>query len=198
MRFTRLFLLLPLLLLSCSVPSYIFLNPVAQPGLNFKEGKWLLNSIDGNSDVNDMVYKKAIADFSGFLGGRLTETSSGKGLLLPPKVPAQPSQKQINDLYKGTNFDYFINIKTNLVKDDLASVNLSPAHIPDSRENLSTVTLEVYDLKNGTIIYSQTSQGSAQKPSDSNSDVHLVRSSQGLILGCYNRLIKDIKSKSLQ
>lgn len=196
MRITRLLLLLPLLFLSCSVPSYVFTNPVSQPGLSFKEGKWLLNSIDGNSDVNDMIYKKAVEDFSGFVGSRLSETVNTNGLLLNSKIPLNPSQKQINDLYRGTTFDYFINIKTSMVKDDLASLNLSPAHLQDDRKNLSTVTLEVYDLKNGTVIYSQTSQGTAQKPTDSNSDVHLVKSSQGLLLGCYNRLINDIKKKS--
>lgn len=195
MRITRLLLLLPFLFLSCSVPSYVFTNP-AQAGLSFKEGKWLLNSIDGNNDVNNMIYKKAVEDFSGFVGTRLSETGNTNGLLLGAKIPLNPSQKQITDLYKGTKFDYFINIKTNMVKDNLAAVSLNVSHMSDNRQNMSTVTLEVYDLKNGMVIYSQTAQGSAHKPTDSTSDVHLVKSSQGLVLGCYNRLIKDIKKKS--
>ena len=196
MRITRLFLLLPLLLLSCSTPSYVFLNPVEQTGVDFNEGKWLLNSIDGNSSVNDMIYKKAVEDFTGFVGNRLSETGTTNGLLLPAKIPLHPSQKQIADLQIGTKSDYFINIKTEAVKDEMGSVSLSPRSVQDNRQNVSAVTLEVYDLKNSVVIYSQTSQGSAQRPDDTAGDVHLVKSSQGLLLGAYNRLIKDIKNKS--
>lgn len=187
-----LFLLVLLSLISCSLPSYVFKNPVEQPGLNFTEGRWLLNDV-GMGYNEEYIYEHAQKDFKELIGDSLSFVNETKGLLLPPKIPVNPTKAQITDLYNGTKYDYFINIKTNTVKDNLSG--LTNHRFNDGDERINNVTVEVYNLKLAQIVYSQTVEGYT-KASTSNSDVNLYKSNAGLQLGCYNRIMKDIKKKS--
>lgn len=209
MKVTKFLSLLPLLfLVSCTMPSYIFKGP-NQTGLDFTQGKWLLHNID-----NKYINEQAVKDFTAFTGNRLSETASTSGLLLTNTVPLQPDRQMLTDLYNGTGYDYYINIKDVIYQDDIAAVEIgrNPLRTASSggvtssvdiRNNLlrsqgsGGVTLEVYDLKNKSIIYSQTVVGNSQKNPNATGDVNFYKPAANLVIGSYNRIIKDIRSKSI-
>lgn len=196
-----------LLLFGCSAPSYIFKGP-GQTGLDFTQGKWLLQNID-----NKYLNEQAVKDFTGFVGTRLGETATAKGLLMVTNIPLQPNKQMLTDLYNGTGYDYYINIKDAVYKDDLAAVEIGGNPLQatsngvgtsiDIRNNIMRsaasggVTLEVYDLKNKSIIYAQTVVGNSQKNPNATGDVNFYKPAASLVTGSYNRIIKDIKSKSI-
>jgi hypothetical protein len=187
MRKFYLFCLSILLLQSCTTPSYVFKGP-NQVGLDFTQGKWLLHNV-GNKYINE----QAVKDFTAFTDGRLGETSTAKGLLIVT-VPLQPDKQLLTDLYNGTGYDYYINIKDEITRDDIAAVEIGNNNIQS--EGSAGVTLEVYDLKNKSIIYSQTVVGSTHKNPNAKGDVNFYKPAASLVMGSYNRIIKDIRSKS--
>lgn len=196
MRITKLLVILPLLaFLACSIPSYTLKNPVEQPGLDFSQGRWLLND-EGTGYNYQQIYKSANKDFSKFLGDRLYTVSTTSGLMLPRKIPFNPTRVKILEMYNGTKYDYLINIKTRTVKDELATVDLTNHNIKNNDERINSLALEVYDLKRGEIIYSQTAMGVTSRDNNNNSDVTFNKSNSGMLIGCYNKIMKDIKSKS--
>jgi hypothetical protein len=176
------------LLQSCTTPSYVFKEP-SQMGLDFTKGKWLLHNVD-----NKYINEQAIKDFKEFTGNRLGETSTASGLLVTNNVPFQPDKQLLTDLYNGTGYDYFINIRDEIIRDDIAAVEIGTNNIQS--ESSAGVTLEVYDLKNKSIIYSQTVVGNSQKNQSDIGDVNFYKPAASLVIGSYNRIIKDIRSKS--
>jgi hypothetical protein len=61
MKKTTLLLLFSLLLVSCNLPSYVFVDNAIETGLDLREGKWLLNEIDTPIDYKkeskEIIYK---------------------------------------------------------------------------------------------------------------------------------------------
>ena len=188
MRYFYLLCLSVFLLQSCTTPSYVFKEP-SQMGLDFTQGKWLLHNVD-----NKYINEQAVKDFTAFTGNRLGETSTARGLLVTNNVPFQPDKQLLTDLYNGTGYDYYINIKDDIYRDDIAAVELGTNNVRS--EGSAGVTLEVYDLKNKSIIYSQTVVGSTQKNPNATGDVNFYKPAASLIMGSYNRIIKDIRTKS--
>jgi len=158
-------------------------------GLDFTQGKWLLHNVD-----NKYINQQAVKDFTAFTGNMLGETSTAKGLLVTNNVPLQPDKQLLTDLYNGTGYDYYINIKDEITRDDIAAVEIGSNNIRS--EGSAGVTLEIYDLKNKSIIYSQTVVGSTQKNPNAKGDVNFYKPAASLVMGSYNRIIKDIRSKS--
>lgn len=182
---------------SCSIPKYVFDNKGQSTGVDFTTGKWLLNNVDAPSNVENQLTALVLKDFKGFLNDRVIPINEAKGLLLPRKINVNPDKKTLEDLKKGTNFDFFINIKASKTKEDLGSVDLTPSRFNDGGMNQSEVLLEVYDLNIAEIIYSQRVIGSTELSQD-NQDVHISKSSQSLLIGAYKKLIKDIEKKSIK
>ena len=123
--------------------------------------------------------------------------SKKKGLFLQKKIDFNPEKKTLEDLKKGTNFDFFITIKASKTKEDFGSVDLTPSRFNNGGMNQSEVLLEIYDLNLAQIIYSQRVIGSTELSQD-NQDVHFSKSSRSLLIGAYKRLIKDIEKKSIK
>lgn len=182
---------------SCSIPNYVFENKGQSTGVDFTTGKWLLNEVDAPSNVEDQLTALVLKDFKGFLNDRVIPINDAKGLLLPRKINVNPDKKTLEDLKKGTNFDFFINIKASKTKEDFGSVDLTPSRFNNGGMNQSEVLLEVYDLNIAEIIYSQRVIGSTELPQD-NQDVHVSKSSRSLLIGAYKKLIKDIEKKSIK
>ncbi|CAM3961178.1 MULTISPECIES: hypothetical protein [Flavobacterium] len=182
---------------SCSIPKYVFDNKGQSTGVDFTTGKWLLNNVDAPSNVENQLTALVLKDFKGFLNDRVIPINEAKGLLLPRKINVNPDKKTLEDLKKGTNFNFFINIKASKTKEDFGSVDLTPSRFNDGGMNQSEVLLEVYDLNIAEIIYSQRVIGSTELSQD-NQDVHISKSSQSLLIGAYKKLIKDIEKKSIK
>lgn len=193
-----LLLLLAFSLHSCSVPNYYMVNQSQHFGVDFTNGKWLLNKIDAPLSVQDKFKEKVYDDFNALLGDRLLKIEEAKGLLLPKKIPLQPTNEVLKELKIGTNFDYIINIKAATLENDFNGISISNRKFRNNETNSNEVILEIYDLSLLQIIYSQKVIGSASIPENSSSDVHFSKSSNSLILGAYKKLMKELKKKSIK
>lgn len=162
-------------------------------GLDFSNGKWLIGEIEVNPYVKDKLSDLALKDFSEYLGDRVEYSLNHNSLLLPKQIPLNPSKSTILDLKKGADFDYYVNIKCKNAKNDLSNFELIDHFYYKKQMSYAQVTLEVYDLNLGEIIYSQASGGSIE---DENSLTN--KPTSVVIIGCYNKIINDIKKKSIK
>lgn len=185
------------LLISCSVPRYIVDVKGQNTGLDFTKGKWLLNFVDATAGTQNKITTMATADFAKVLNLRFVYVADADGLLIPKKVEMNPSKSVMNNLKTGTDFDYFINIKAHIIKDQLGSVDFSNHHLNKGGVNESELTLEVYDLNTSKIIYSQQVIGFVSRGNDSQ-DVHFAKSNDNLIIGSYKKMMSELMSKSIK
>ncbi|HEU4497493.1 MAG TPA: hypothetical protein VFR70_10615 [Flavobacterium sp.] len=199
MKKVFLFLIVPIVLQSCSFPSYVFENQAQTTGVDFTKGKWLLNEIDAPAGVAKKLTDDAVADFSELLGSRLNYVPNTRGLLLPQKkIGLNPDKNTLKKLQQGTKQDYFINISASQLKNDLGSASLTPHKLNRGGENLTKVAIEIYDLNLLQVIYSQKVTASSHRAEGGNEDVHFSKSSRDLVIGAYKRLIKDINKRSVR
>lgn len=183
---------------SCSLPSYYFENKTQKTGLDFTKGKWLLNEIEAPYEVKQNLTKLALNDFSSYLSNRLVYIHNAKGILLPRKIELNPNKNQIKDLKTGTQFDYFINIKGYNSKSELANMDLTNHKFNKNSKNTGELIIEVYDLNNLEIVFSQKVVGSTSAAEGSNNDVNFYRSTNELIIGGYKKVMKEIDKMSLK
>lgn len=190
-------LFISILFISCNFPSYQFVKK-QNTGVDFSKGKWLLNEVEAPLKIKEKLEEKSYKDLKSFLGDRLTQFGNAKGILINARTPTNPTKNQLQELRNGTNFDYFINIKAGILKDDLGSLSISTQNLNNFDENKSQVILEIYDLENLQIIYSNKIIAITQTPQNSSSDVHFSTSSENLIINGYKKLIKDLSKKSIK
>jgi hypothetical protein len=198
MKKNILILFLALQLISCAFPTYVSQDKrIIQTGLDFHNGKWLLNTIDSPYFLDDKLTKTVIKDFTKHLKSNLYYAPKTKGLLLPQNIAFNPTKKELTDLKAGSNFDYFINIKAKVVKEQIGAIDFSTHNYPNKEyRNEVLVVTEIYDLNNLEIIYSNTINGSVQIVENSN-DFYMAKTTNGLILGAYKKIMKDINKKSI-
>ena len=182
---------------SCNLPRYVFENKGQTTGLDFTKGKWLINNIDSPSEASVQLTKKAKDDFGKYLPNRLFFIYEPKGIILPKKITINPNKSILEEIKKGSDFDFFINIRAGKIKDELGVIDTTPNNFYNDRNNQSEVIIEVYDLNLSQIIYSQKVIGTISSTKN-NGDVQFYKSSQSLILGCYKKLMKDIEGKSIK
>ncbi|MBP4140061.1 hypothetical protein [Flavobacterium geliluteum] len=192
-----LILYISLQLTSCTFPSYVFQERKMQTGLDFTSGKWLLNTVDAPYNVNAKLTQIIIKDFTQHLDTRLNYVPKTKGLFLPQNTPFNPTKKEIKNLKIGTNFDYFINVKALKSKQNLGAIDITPHRFRNESETSVIVQIEIYDLNNEEIIYSETVEGSVAISNNNNNDIIFSKSADGLIFGAYKRIKKDINKKSI-
>ncbi|MNX86019.1 hypothetical protein D3C86_1178780 [compost metagenome] len=182
-----------LLLTSCNTTHYFVISKSHTQGIDFSNGKWLIGEIAVNPYAKDKITNLVLKDFSEYLGERVKYSLNEKSLLLPQQVRLNPSKSTILDLKKGADFDYYVNIKCKNAKNDLSDFDFADHFYYKKQMSFAEVTLEVYDLNLGEIIYSQTSGGSIE---DENSFTN--KPTTAIIIGTYNKIINDIKEKSIK
>ena len=142
--------------------------------------------MDALENCTKYLKETSMYDFKNLLGERLSYVTEVFGLLLTQKKnPLNPSKQISADIKKGTNYDFFINIKAIETRNDFGSIDLTPHKMSKEGINSNEVTIEIYDLKNLQIIYSQKVIASVGKQRD-NSDFHMSKPSRSLIIGAYN------------
>ena len=176
-----------ILLNSCNVAKYTF-ETKSNIGIDFEKGKWLLNEIDCPDEINPNLTKITIDEFSIYLKDRLSVLNQTKGVLLPNKISTNLNKSTLRDLKNGSGFDYFINIKTEILKKDTWQKGSV-----DSDINTSTrVMLEIYDLNNTEIIYKQSVIGDvAIDPNDST--FRFAKGVNELFIGGLKRIMRKIR-----
>lgn len=198
MKKTTLLLLLSSLLFSCNLPSYVFTDNAVATGLDFREGKWLLNEIvdptTSRSTAKNLVVKK----LKDRLGNRLIYSNDSNSLLLPKNIKSNPTKEILKDLKKGSGVDFFINVKINVISNSLSDINLTNHRFNENLSKSVEVLFEVYDLNMPDIIYSKKVLGRVSIAENNNSDVNFSASTTKLVLGCLNKILRDIEKKSIK
>jgi hypothetical protein len=204
---TYFFCCIALITLSCSTKSYVLTNHGQTLGVDFTKGKWLLNEIDCPSKSKEKLSLVAYEFLKKNLKDSLFQTKDAKNILITRKTPLNPNATKLKELKDGTGFDYFINISTKRNKSELNSIEL---YQPDNEVGLnqSEATLEIYDLNNKLIIYTQRVVGSDSKETKTSvwekpksnkliDNINFYKSTNGLMLGSLKKILKDLKRKSI-
>jgi len=164
----------------------------------------LLNEIESSYIIRPQLTEIVKKEFSKYLKGNLYILNKTNGLMLPPKIPLNPSKQILKEIKAGTQFDYFINIKAKIIKNNVGSITLGTSDdnnqvFNDDSDDYSNgdeskvrVTLEVYDLNNFNVIYSQTVIGITQLDYDSK-ETTFAKDSYSLIITALHKIIKKIE-----
>ena len=179
-------------LYSCNVNNFVLLNSDRTNGLDFQSGKWLIGNVEVNPYYKDKITELAYADFKSRLGERLNSVSEQKSLLIPVKVDLNPKKEEIEKLRIGTKHDYFINIKVRSNRNDINDFKIIEHDYYLKQMSFAEITLEVYNLEQGKIVYSQTARGKIDEHQSITS-----RPIYNVIMGCYKKIWKDIEKKSI-
>src|SRR5690606_30742839 len=116
------FLTILMFCLSCSVPRYMFQNPEQSTGLDFTSGLWLINEVDAPGTYQAQITELAKKDFTENLGERVDYIYDKQGLLLPNKIPLQLTSEELENIKKGSGYDYLINIQAAKLSNEQLSI----------------------------------------------------------------------------
>lgn len=181
---------------SCSFSKYYFENSEMETGLDFTKGKWILNTIEVPYEVQKTLSNRVFKDFSKKLNNRISYSSNVKEFIITPKTDLKENKSELGKIYKTTGYDFFIELKGQVIDDKLESLDLTPSRFKNKEQNRVKVILTIYDLKSQLPVYSKTAIGSVE--TNESSDVNFSASVEMLIIGAYKKIMKDINSKSIK
>lgn len=190
------FLILVLLLSSCNLPKYYFKDDSITTGVDFTKGKWLLDRIQTSKENEDKLTKMTTNYFEKKLDVRFKSVFNER-VLISQKNNFPLSNEELKQIKIGTNYDYFIQIKSGNAKNELGTIDTTPSTFNGSLTNEASIKLIIYDLNTQQIIYSKDAFGVTGNPENNSSDVTISKSSQSLLFGCLKKIFKDLDKKSL-
>ena len=180
------------MILSCRTHPYYRENFTQTTGIDFSKGKWILGNIVVDPAFKDELTKLAFDDFSKHLDNRLINGLNDRTLLIAVNVPLNPTKSKIQDLKKGTNCDFYINIKCENQRNNGDKFDVSEKTYYKKQLTFAKVNIEVYDLNNGTIVFSQGISSAFDEHAGLS-----INPARKLIFGCYSKIIDDINKKSI-
>ena len=209
------YLLLLFGFVSCNTTKYIFVDDLQNYGLDLSKGKWILNEIDCPSHVYGRLNTAVNENFKEVLNDSLFNLSTAKGVIFPKKISLQPTKLAIQNLKKGAaGYDYLINIRAAAKSNQLGSIDAmseQQRYVDDYKKNQSEVIVEVYDLNLAEIIYTKKVIGTIDNDKKSVwnnantanknitiKDANHYASTDIIILGGFDKIMKDIKNKSVK
>lgn len=190
------FLILVFLFSSCNLPKYYFKDDSTTTGVNFAEGKWLLDRIQTSKENENKLTKITTDYFSNKLNNRFNTVLSEK-ILIAQKNNFPLTSKELKQIKIGTNYDFFIQIKSGNMKNELGSIDTTPSRFNSNLSNEASIQMIIYDLNTQQIIYTKNAFGVTGNPEKSNNDVTFSKSSQSLLFGSLKKIFKDLDEKSI-
>lgn len=181
---------------SCSFSKYYFENSEMKTGLDFTNGKWILNTIEAPYKVKNKLSELAFKDFSAKLNHRISHSRNVKEFMITPKINLKENKSELEKVYKTTGYNFFIDIKAQIVDEKLGLIDFSPSKFKKDEQNRVKVVFNIYNLKSQTVIYSKTAIGLVGTNKTNN--VNFSASADMLIIGAYKKIMKDINNKSIK
>lgn len=172
-------LLVIMMCISCDSIRYVHNIESTPYGIDFRNGKWLLNKIESPQIINKSLTKIAIEGFSKHLGHKLHYINDVKNIDLF-YVPLNPDTLLLKGIKKDAQFDYFINIKGRVIKNEYNKI-------------IAKTTLEIYNLNTLEIIYSREITGVHKIDYDDSRDVVFSKGVNSIIISSLRRIMKKIK-----
>lgn len=188
------YLILFILISSCTIPRHTFENKQSA-SIDFRKGKWLLYNIIAPYSIKEKLTKIAINDFEKLAKNRFAYSNDIK-ISIPIHVDKEIVKSDLNNIRAATNFDYFIVLKSNKKKEEIASLDITNHKYQTDKSNIGFLEFDVYDLNSGVLIYSQKITGRIDIDKSNSNDVNFATSSNQLILSCYKKLMRKIKRDS--
>lgn len=202
MKKILLFLSAFFLLSACSPVNYSFSNPNNAAGPDFTKGRFLMNTIDVPADVHSVIEQEMLKDFKGKLGDRFAYYPQTSKILLAQKIGSSLSPSEIWKIKTGSGFDYFITLKGSVEKSGLGVVSggevSKQSMVRRYPENLSHIEIEIYDLNEERLIYSQkVSARTSREVSKDNRGVSFSQSSSWLVVSAYRKMFSLLEKNSV-
>ncbi|MDX8553237.1 hypothetical protein MK851_06295 [Tenacibaculum sp. 1B UA] len=189
-------LLAVIVITSCNSVKYTHSGDV-NSRLDFRKGKWLLNDVTSFKNIRkDGLTEMANERFSELIGNRLLVVSNMKGLLIPSNISPSLDKSILKDIKNGTGYDYFIDIRTKNISNEVGVLGASNSQT-DPSKNIGEVVLSIYDLNMFKIIYSQTVVGKLVV-SEKDNDYALSKNSNLIIHSALKRIMKKIKKNQIK
>ena len=148
------FLLLLLFLSSCNLPKYYFKDDSITTGVDFSEGKWLLDRIQTSKENEDKLTKMTTDYFEKKLDLRFNTVFNEK-VLISQKNNFPLTKEELKQIKIGSNYDFFIQIKSGNSKNELGSINATPSRFNSNLTNEASIQLIIYDLNTQQVIYNK-------------------------------------------
>lgn len=149
------------LICSCGNTKYTY-HFEKQKNIDFSSGKWILNepyTNNGDHRIKDISIKR----FEEILKDSLYEINElRKDKLVGTSFPFEPSHKDLRDFQIATGCDYLINIKSNIVKDEMGSFAHAPNIGSTKKTNQAESEIRFYDLNKLTLLSKWTIIGKAE------------------------------------
>lgn len=179
-----------ILLTSCHTASYVHVLESTPYGIDYREGKWLLNEIQSPQRIKSKLTKIAYAGFYKNLGDQLQKAEELTTFSLP-YVPLNPDKMLLQRIKQESGFDYLINIESSSSKNEMIGIKVGQTY--SKKKNVAESTLEVYDLNTLEIIYSRKVIGQVSIDDNDNEDFAFVKSTNGIMISSLKRIMKKIK-----
>lgn len=182
---------LSFMIFSCALPKYTHVYE-APKGLDLRTGRWLVNTVGSDLSFADKKqygetilreFRKMGVDSIDMLGNVWFD------YITPDRFKFEFSEETLQLLKNTTKYNFIVNVKATIIKDDLSSLML----VPSDKESTSTSELVfvVYDINSGHKIYHQRIIGTISV-SEKDDDIKFAKSARGLLVGALNRGLKEV------
>jgi len=190
-------LIFTILLSSCNLPKYYFKDDQITTGVDFSEGKWLLDNIQTSKESEEKLTQLATEFFQKKLNSRFNSVRNER-TLIAQKNTFPLSKEAIAQIKIGTNYDFFIQIKSGKLKNELGIIDTTPSRFNSNLTNEASIQLIIYDLNSQQIIYSKNAYGITGNPEKNSNDITFSKSSESLLIGSLKKIFKDLDKKSIR
>ena len=178
-----------ILLSSCHTASYVHDLESTPYGIDYREGKWLLNEITSPELIKQKLTKIAYDGFYKKLDNKLKKAENLINISLS-YVPIKPDKMLLERLKKESGFDYFINIKCMSSENAIGTLKIGKTY--SKKRNVAEASLEIYDLNTLEIIYTRKVIGQVSIDDNDNEDFAFVKSTDGIMISSLKRIMKKI------
>lgn len=189
-----------ILLSGCNLPKYSVLSQGPAGGVDFRTGNWLLLEIDCPPEVYGALNTAIQTDFKAILGERFYVPHQIQSAIIPKDAKIQMKLPALKQLALGVpSCDYVILCKAVIAKDEMGLVNYNSRFQQTQKQNMAHVTLECYDLKKQTLLYSKRFTGSSTSTSLHGGERwEFSVQAKSLLLKAYEKGIKDLQRTSVR
>ncbi|MCK7590184.1 hypothetical protein M0G43_06345 [Subsaxibacter sp. CAU 1640] len=190
MKFSHSILLLSFIsLTSCVTTSYQTSFDSDRFGIDYRKGKWLLNTIQCPLTIQERMTKIATKHFSDQLGENFKDANTDKSIALS-YIPLNPDSLSLKDLKRQSRSDYIINIVGEVESNEIGSSDFGTAF--RTKSNSAKTTMQVYDLNTLQIIFTKTVSGSVTRNTDDSKDFKFFQEANGIIVKCLKKIINKL------
>jgi hypothetical protein len=176
---------------SCYFPHYRSIAESSLYDINFSEGKWFLNHVTVNGKAwNDLSTTTEEALSSCLNDSLYLSYGKRKAAYNVPILTEKNSREQLTILKATNSIDYVIQVVGNVLANDIGGINIKP--MKNAEESSASITIQVYDVNKGSLIYSHTTTGSIEVENNRD-DVVFGKSAQTILKKCLKKELKAFK-----